>query len=99
MFFSARFIGLDRRSISWLGLLLIATTGCTDARRRGNPQPKMISNEDVEQIQPVVHSHSFTMRNTDATRQLAAGIYNVENSGWRWTSGNFSIVLADAAPG
>jgi len=93
MFFFVRFIGLDRRLISCLGLLLIAGTGCTDAMRR-NPQPKVISNEDVVQIQPVVHSHSFAMRNIDATRQLAAGIYNVENGVWRWTAGNFGIVLA-----
>jgi hypothetical protein len=90
----ARLIGLHRRSISCFGLLLVATTGCADLMRRRNPQPEMISNEDVAQIQPVVHSHSFTMRNADATRQLAAGIYGVENSDWRWTAGEFSIVLA-----
>jgi hypothetical protein len=61
---------------------------------RRNAQPEMISNEDVAQIQPVVHSRSFTMRNPDETRQLAAGFYGVENSDWRWTAGEFSVVLA-----
>jgi hypothetical protein len=54
----------------------------------------MISNKDVVQIQPVVHSRSVTMSNVDGTRQLAAGIYNAENNKWRWTAGDFSIVLA-----
>jgi len=90
----ARLIGLHRRSILFLGLLLGAATGCADHMRRPNPQPEIISNEDVAQIQPAVHSHSFTMRNVDATRQLAAGIHDVENNAWRWTAGEFSIVLA-----
>jgi hypothetical protein len=89
----ARLIGLHRRWIWGLGLLLVATTGCTDLLRR-HPQPEVISNEDVAQRQPVVHAHSFTMRNPDETKQLAAGIYAVENSGWRWTAGAFSLVLA-----
>ena len=54
----------------------------------------MISNEEAAQIQPVVHSQSFTMHNIDATRQLAGGVYAVENDKWRWTAGDFSIVLA-----
>jgi hypothetical protein len=88
-----RFVGSRRRLIACLGLLLGAGTGCTGTRRRAAP-PEMISNEDAAQIQPVVHSHSFTMRNIDATRQLTAGIYAVENNKWRWTAGDFSIVLA-----
>jgi hypothetical protein len=90
----ARLIGLHRRSISCLGFLLVAATGCTDLTQRGIPQSGTISNEDVTQIQPLVHSQSFIMRNVDATGQLAAGIYGVENSDWRWTAGEFSIVLA-----
>jgi hypothetical protein len=90
----ARLIGLHRRWISCVGLLLVATTGCADLMRRRNQQPAMISNEDVAQIQPVVHAPAFTMSDVDATRQLAAGIYGVENGGWRWTAGEFSIVLA-----
>jgi hypothetical protein len=92
---SGRFNALRGPSI-WCGcLLLVATTGCGDLMlRRRAPQPEMISNEDVAQIQPVVHSQSFRMRNADATRQLAAGIYSVENSQWRWTAGEFSMVLA-----
>jgi hypothetical protein len=34
------------------------------------------------------------MRNVDATKQLVAGIYSVENRGWRWTARDFSLVLA-----
>jgi hypothetical protein len=90
----AQFIGLHRSSISCLGLLLVATTGYADLIWSRNLQPEMISNEDVTQIQPAVHSQSFTMRNVDVARQLAAGIYGVENSDWRWTAGQFSIVLA-----
>jgi hypothetical protein len=90
----ARLIGLRRRAISCFALLLAATMGCADLKHRRNPQPEVISNEDAAQIQPVVHSHSFTMRNADATRQLAAGVYGVENSDWRWTAGEFSVVLA-----
>jgi hypothetical protein len=77
-----------------LGLLLGAGTGCADRTRHRNPQSETISNGDVAQIQPVVRSHSVTMRNVDAARQLAAGIYSVENNKWRWTAGDFSIVLA-----
>src|SRR5690242_16265577 len=88
MSFSARFIGLN------LGVLLLTGTGCMETMQPCKRQPEMISNEDVAEIQPAVHSHSFTMRNMDATWQLAAGIYNVENRSWRWTEGNFSIVLA-----
>lgn len=87
----ARLIGLHRRSVLCLGLL---ATGCGHLSRRGNPQPELISNADVAQRQPVVHSDSFTMRNADETKQLVAGIYGVENSDWRWTAGEFSIVLA-----
>jgi hypothetical protein len=87
-----RFAGSHRRSIACLGLLLGAGTGCTHIRR--TTQSEMISNEDVSQIQPVVHSHSFTMQNIDVEKQLAAGMYAVENNKWRWTAGNFSIVLA-----
>jgi len=54
----------------------------------------MISNEDAAQLQPLVHSHAFSMRDVDGTRQLIAGVYQVENNQWRWTSGDFSIVLA-----
>jgi hypothetical protein len=85
----ARFVGSHSLSIACLCLLLGAETGCADRRRRTT-----ISNEDPAQIQPVVHSHSFTMRDIDATRQLAAGIYAVENNKWRWTAGDFSMVLA-----
>jgi hypothetical protein len=94
MWYFARMIRLHRRSITVFGFLLVAIAGCADLTRRRNPQPEMISNDDVAQIQPVVYSHSFTMRNVDATRQLAAGIYGVENGAWRWTAGEFSIVLA-----
>ena len=90
----ARLIGLPRRWVSCFGLLVVATTGCSDLIRRRTAQPETISNGDVAQSQPVVHSHAFTMRNVDATRQLAAGIYGVENGEWRWTAGEFSIVLA-----
>jgi len=88
-----RFVGSHRRSIACLGLLSGAATGCEDVRHR-TAQSEIVSNDDVAQIQPVVHSHSFTMNNIDATRQLAAGIYGVENNRWRWTAGDFSIVLA-----
>ncbi len=94
MLYFARLVELHPRSTSCLGLLLIAATGCTDLMQRRNPQPETISNKDVAQLQPVVHSHSFIMRDADAAGQLAAGIYGVENNNWRWTAGEFSIVLA-----
>jgi hypothetical protein len=65
--------------------------------RRPNPRSETISNEDVVQIQPVVHSPSITMRNVDAARQLAAGVYSLENNNRRWTAGDFDIVLATPA--
>src|ERR1700733_10426528 len=88
-----RFVGSRRRLIACLGLVLGAGTGCADTRHRTAPA-EMISNKDAAQIQPVVHSHSFAMHDIDATRQLAAGIYAVEDNKWRWTAGDFSIVLA-----
>lgn len=62
--------------------------------RRPNRQPGVISNEDVAQKQPVVRSQSFPMNNLDASKQLVTGFYAVENNQWRWTAGDFSIVLA-----
>ena len=34
------------------------------------------------------------MRDVDRARQLAGGIYGVENNAWRWTAGDFGLVLA-----
>jgi hypothetical protein len=89
----ARFVGSHLRSISFLGLLLSAGTGCSATRRR-TAQPEMISNEDATQIQPVVRTPSFTMHDMDVTGQLVSGFYQVESNKWRWTAGDFSIVLA-----
>jgi len=88
----SRLIGQHCRSISCLALL--AATGCTRFTRPRDTQSVPISNQDAAQLQPMVRSQSFTMRSADAARQLAGGIYGIENNQWRWTAGNFSLVLA-----
>jgi hypothetical protein len=91
----ARFVGLHRLVYSSLCLLLLgAGTGCTEFVQPRNSRPDTISNEDVAQIQPVIHSDSFTMNDLDMSRQLVAGVYPVESNRWRWTGGSFSILLA-----
>ena len=94
MSWPGRFGPPHRHLVLCLGILAGAATGCANSTLRGNRQPEMILNRDVAQIQPVVHSRSFTMRDVDAMRQLAAGIYGVEDGKWRWTAGDFSVVLA-----
>lgn len=86
--------GLQCCLISCLCILAGAGTGCGDIARRSQSQPETISNADVAQYQPVVHSASFAMRNVDTAGQLAGGIYAVEGNAWRWTAGDFGIVLA-----
>ncbi len=90
----ARQIGLRRFSISFLILLVVSACGCAGRVRNENTTPGAISNNDVLQTQPVVRQQSFTMRNIDAAKQLAGGIYGIENKQYRWTAGAFSVVLA-----
>lgn len=85
----------SHRCFIWcLCLLTGSGTGCTDLSRRAKPQPEIITNGDVAQSQPAVHTASFAMRNVDRARQLAGGVYSVEGNTWRWTAGDFSVVLA-----
>ena len=90
----AQLTGLRRQSISWLAIVLIAATGCADRVRPPAKQAEMISNSDVAQIQPAVQAQSFNMREIDTSGQLAGGVYGIENKQWRWTAGDFSVVLA-----
>ena len=91
----AQLAGSQRSLISFLSILLGVTAGC--AVRQNASITETISNEDVVQTQPVVHSYSFAMGRADAAKQLVSGFYPVENQQWRWTAGNFSILLATPA--
>ncbi len=86
--------GSHRCFISCLCLLVGAGTGCADLAWRAKSQPKIITDADVVQSQSVVHSASFAMRDVDREGQLVGGIYAVENNAWRWTAGDFGLVLA-----
>lgn len=80
--------------ISCLCILAATATGCGDLRQRAQSPTETITNADVTQNQPVVRSASFAMRNADSRSQLAGGIYAVEGNAWRWTAGDFGLVLA-----
>ena len=80
--------------ISCLCILAATGTGCSDVARRAQSEPETITNADVAQNQPVVHSASFAMQDVDRAGQLAGGIYGVEGNAWRWTAGDFAVVLA-----
>lgn len=91
---SARLVRVFRCCMSCLCVLAGVGTGCANLTRQSKPQSAIITNGDVAQTQPLVHSASFAMRNVDGARQLAGGIYAVENNAWRWTAGDFGVVLA-----
>lgn len=73
-----------------LGLAaLLFTLGCSGQHSRNTVQ----NDEPTEAAAPVPMVSTLKMNAPSASVQLVKGFSGLENSQWRWTAGNFSVVL------
>lgn len=68
--------------------ILLSATGC-----RGKHSRTAVQNDEPEPTAKPALASAFKVNDPGAPAQLTKGFYGLESNTWRWTSGNFSVLL------
>lgn len=80
-------LSASRRTLPLLLITLVLSTAACRSHHRDT-----VKNEEQAEVGPRIAS-TLKMSDAPAPAQLLRGFYSLESGAWRWTAGNFTVLL------